>query len=74
LVQKREDFTARDLEGDVVYRGNITKTLDQFFYSDHLTPFAMAGHYAGEDSVLESIKQVPRAVWSEQPECRNPAR
>src|SRR5258705_10957324 len=43
--EKRKDLAALDLEGDVVHGGNITKTLHEFFYSDHLAPF-MRGSYS----------------------------
>src|SRR5258705_13980432 len=46
--EKRKDLAALDLEGDVVHRGKITKTLHEFFYSDHLTPF-MLGIYSATE-------------------------
>src|SRR6185295_1134573 len=60
--EKRKDLAALDLEGDVVYCGNITETLHEFFYSDHLTPF-MRGIYSAK-KVGTSQMQKARELYT----------
>src|ERR1700730_8660804 len=46
--EKRKDLPALDLEGNVVYRYKLTKTLHEIFYSYHLTPFLIGTSCATE--------------------------
>src|ERR1700730_12135978 len=48
--EKRKDFPALDLEGNVVHRGKLTKTLDKVLYSNHLTPFLIGACSRGLNS------------------------